>query len=110
MSTDLLNAWSLDNTNTNVPSLTAVNVSYGDYSNRFLKDASFVRLKNVMFGYNVPKRLLGENLSGVRLYVQGENLLTFTKWQGYDPEPLFAASGSVYPNLKSVSFGVNVNF
>lgn len=111
MSSDLLNAWTPTNTNTNVPSLTSVNASsYSDYSDRFLRDASFVRLKNVMFGYNVPKRMLGENLSSIKLYLQGENLLTFTKWQGYDPEPLFAYSGSVYPNLRAVSLGINVTF
>ncbi|WP_265427525.1 SusC/RagA family TonB-linked outer membrane protein [Chryseobacterium sp. YIM B08800] len=110
MSTDLLNAWTPNNMNTNAPSLTASNLTYADYSNRFLRDASFLRLKNVTFGYSLPKSLLGDKLKEVKLYVLGENILTFTKWQGYDPEPLFASSGSVYPNLKTVSLGVNVSF
>ena len=107
---NLLNAWTPNNTNTNAPSLTAANLSFADYSNRFLRDASFLRLKNVTFGYSLPKSLLGDNLKEVKLYVLAENILTFTKWQGYDPEPLFASSGSVYPNLKTVSLGVNVSF
>lgn len=110
MSKDLLNAWTPTNTNTNAPSLTASNLSYADYSNRFLRDASFLRLKNVTFGYSIPKSMLGERLKEVKVYVLAENILTFTKWQGYDPEPLFSSSGSVYPNLKTVSLGLNVNF
>lgn len=110
MSVDMLNAWTPTNVNTNAPALNASNLSYQDYSNRFLRDASFLRLKNITFGYNLPKKLLGDQLKEVKIYVLAENLMTFTKWQGYDPEPLFASSGSVYPNLKTVSLGVNVNF
>jgi len=110
VSADLLNAWTPTNTNTNVPSLFMTNATYGDTSDRFLKDASFVRMKNVVLGYSVPKGMLGDNIKGLKVFIQGENLLTFTKWRGYDPEPLFARSTSVYPNMKTATLGVNIDF
>ena len=110
VTSDLLNAWTPTNTNTNVPSLFMTNQVYGDTSNRFLKDASFIRMKNVVLGYSVPKDMLGDNIKGIKIFVQGENLLTFTKWKGYDPEPLFARSTTVYPNMKTATLGVNIDF
>ena len=110
VSADLLNAWTPTNTNTNIPSLLMTNQIYGDTSTRFLRDASFVRLKNIVLGYSVPKEMLGDNIKGLKIFVQGENLLTFTKWKGYDPEPLFSRSVSVYPNMKTATLGVNIDF
>lgn len=105
-----LNAWTPTNTTTNVPSLTAFNHQQGvDYSDRYIRDASFLRLKNLSIGYNVPKEILrGTAVSGLKIFVTGENLYTWTKWQGYDPEP--ASALSVYPNMRTFSFGVNVDF
>lgn len=111
VSADLLNAWTPTNVVTNIPSLTASNVSLDGDSDRFLKDASFIKLKNVSLGYSVPKTMLeGTNIKGLKIYAQAENLYTWTKWKGYDPEPLFSSSVSVYPNLKTISIGVNVDF
>lgn len=107
---DLLNAWTPTNVVTNVPSLFASNVDYADSSDRFLKDASFIRLKNVSIGYSVPKRLLENTaIKALKIYAQAENLYTWTKWKGYDPEPIFSSSVSVYPNVRTVSIGVNVD-
>ena len=90
-STDVLNAWTPDNTNTDVPR--AVN---GDpngnarTSNRFLEDGSYFRLKNLTVGYSIPQQLLtkvtGNTLSKFRLYFTGQNLFTITDYTGYDPE------------------------
>lgn len=111
VSRDLLNAWTATNTNTNVPSLFATNFAYNGNSDRFLKDASFVRLKNVVLGYKVPSEMFtNSGIRGVRVFLQAENLLTFTKWKGFDPEPTFATSTSVYPNMKTVSLGANIDF
>ncbi|WP_027380385.1 SusC/RagA family TonB-linked outer membrane protein [Chryseobacterium daeguense] len=111
VSRELLNAWTANNTNTNVPSLFATNFAYNGNSDRFLKDASFIRLKNVVLGYKVPSEMFGNSgIRGVRVFLQAENLLTFTKWQGFDPEPTFATSTSVYPNMKTVSLGANIDF
>lgn len=111
VSADLLNAWTPTNVVTNIPSLTASNVDYADDSDRFLKDASFLRLKNISLGYSVPKRTLeGTSIKGLKIYAQAENLYTWTKWKGYDPEPIFASSVSVYPNTRTITLGVNVDF
>lgn len=111
LSSDLLNAWTPTNTNTNIPSFNASNKNAADYSDRYLKDASFIRLKTFTIGYNLSKSLLGDNvIKSAKLFVTGENLLTFTKWRGYDPEPTFQYSSSVYPNLKTVSIGATLDF
>ena len=112
LSSDLLNAWTPTNTNTNIPSFNASNKNAADYSDRYLKDASFIRLKTFTIGYNLSKSLLGDNnvIKNAKLFITGENLLTFTKWRGYDPEPTFQYSSSVYPNLKTVSLGATLDF
>lgn len=110
-SADMLDAWSPSNPGGSQPSLTATNLAMDGYSDRFLKDASFIRLKNVSIGYNIPKSTLnGTFVRGMKIFVQAENLLTWTKWRGYDPEPNFASSLSVYPNMKTVTLGTNIEF
>lgn len=108
---DILNSWTPENTNTNIPSMTANNSGLEGSSDRYLFKTDFIRLKNITFGYNFSKDLL-KNLpiTGIKVFVQGENLATFTKWKGYDPEPMFAYSLGVYPNPKTISVGLNVQF
>jgi len=108
---DILNSWTPDNTNTNIPSITANNIGQEGSSDRYLFKSDFIRLKNITFGYNFNKDLLrGLPITGMKIFVQGENLATFTKWKGYDPEPMFPYSLGVYPNPKTVSVGLNVQF
>lgn len=112
MSVDVLNAWTPTNTNTNIPSLDAVNYSQGgDLSNMWLRDASYLRLRNVSFGYTFDKKVLkGSGINGLKLFVQGENLYTWTKWRGFDADASDASNLSRFPAPKTVSFGVNVDF
>ncbi|WP_373739793.1 hypothetical protein, partial [Jeotgalibaca porci] len=81
-------------------------------SDRFLYDASFVRLRSVMLGYTVPKKFFGEKsvLTSMKVFVQAENIHTWTKWPGYDPESVSTFSLSVYPNPRTFSLGVNIDF
>lgn len=110
LSADLLNAWTPDNRNTDVPSLGAKNLSLGS-SDRFLRRSDFIRLKNVSIGYNFTKEQLGKlPVRGIKVFVQAENLYTWTKWKGFDPEPITSYSLNVYPNPKTVSVGLNVDF
>lgn len=110
LSADLLNAWTPDNRNTDVPSLGAKNLSLGS-SDRFLRRSDFIRLKNVSVGYNFTKEQLGKlPVKGIKVFVQAENLYTWTKWKGFDPEPITSYSLNVYPNPKTVSVGLNVDF
>ena len=74
------------------------------------KDMSFLRLKNAEIGYTIPKKALKQlNLSAVRVFVQGVNLLTFSKFKLWDPE-LSSSYGNVYPLTRNVSMGFNINF
>jgi len=88
-STVVMDRWTPENPNTDVPR--AIN---GDpnrnarASSRWIEDGSYVRLKNMSLGYSLPATLLPGNgaISNVRVYVSGQNLLTFTNYTGYDPE------------------------
>jgi hypothetical protein len=107
---DHLDAWSPTNVNGSFPSLTATNVAAGTtFSDRFLKDASYIRMKNVSFGYQVPSSNFKNSfISSLRIYSQFENLLTWSKWKGYDPEGYFTRGA--FPTPKIISFGVDVQF
>ena len=74
------------------------------------KDMSFLRLKNAEIGYTLPKKWTKAiHMSTVRVYLQGVNLLTFSKFKLWDPE-LNATYGNVYPLTRNVSLGLNLNF
>ena len=85
------------------------------FSDRFLEDGSFLRLRNITLGYTLPSF---KGLNKVRVYVSANNLYTFTKYTGYDPEVnIFAGSNTqlgvdngVYPVAKSVLGGLQVTF
>jgi len=108
---DLLDYWTPDNRDATYPSLNANNVFYENNSDRHLRDASYVRLRYAQLGYNFsPESLKFLNLSGLRVYVQGENLYTWTKWKGFDAESNRPNDQSQYPTPRTVSFGVEVQF
>ena len=76
----------------------------------WLKDMSFLRLKNAEIGYTFPKKWTQKiKMSALRIYVQGVNLATFSKFKLWDPE-LESSYGNVYPLTRNVSFGLNINF
>lgn len=108
----LLNAWTPTNTETDVPSLvSSANTSLVNNSDAFLTRTDFIKLKNVSVGYNFKKsQLEGMPIKGLKVFAMGENLLTFTNWKGYDPEPVKSGSIGVYPNAITYSLGVNVEF
>ncbi|MGS0748175.1 SusC/RagA family TonB-linked outer membrane protein [Halpernia sp. GG3] len=110
VSTDLLNAWTPTNTNTNIPSLTA-NLSSQGSSDRFLRDASYVRLRNAQIGYELPKKYyVGTPITSLSVTLQGENLVTWTKWQGFDAESSRAADQYQYPTPRIYTLGLSVKF
>ncbi|MCF8381338.1 MAG: TonB-dependent receptor [Bacteroidales bacterium] len=82
----------------------------GTDSNFWLQNRSFLRLKNVQLGYSLPKALINKiQVHKFRVYFTADNLLTFTKWQGIDPEK-DTSGDDFYPLLKSYAFGVNIEF
>ena len=111
VSADILNAWTPTNTNSNVPSWDASNLDAADISDRFLQDASFIRLRNLSVGYDVPSKFLEKTLlKSVRFRVQGENILTWTNWRGFDPETFKSSATGYFPTPKLYTFGVDINF
>lgn len=90
----------------------------GSYSSRVIEDGSYLRLKTVSFGYNIPERCLRSlHLSKLRLTVAAQNLLTFTSYTGMDPEVSVRSSVltpgfdfSAYPIARTIVFGLNVIF
>jgi hypothetical protein len=79
---------------------------------RFLEDASFLRLKNVMLGYSFPQKWLDKTrfFNSARIYVQGQNLLTFTKFSGIDPESSSNVYAAQYPMSRQYTFGIELSF
>lgn len=81
-------------------------------SDRFVEDGSYLRIKTATLGYTVPKAWMEKaGISTARLYVTGQNLFTFTKYSGFDPE--VAVNGidfGVYPVTRTISLGVNLTF
>ena len=116
-STRILDRWTPTHQNTDVPSFAGTNKSERLQSSRWIEDGSYLRLKNVTLGYNLSTSLLsGAKISGVRVYVSGINLLTATKYTGYDPEARTATDSfggidlASYPAQKSYTLGLNVTF
>ena len=79
---------------------------------RFLEDASFLRLKNVMISYAFSQKWMRKTnfLNTARVYVQGQNLLTFTKFTGMDPESSSNIYKAQYPMSRQFSFGLELSF
>jgi TonB-linked SusC/RagA family outer membrane protein len=123
--TRVLDAWTPTNTKTDVPRAISSDPNQNARpSTRFLEDGSYLRLKNIMLSYNITDKSLQSLTKGVvktfRIYVSAQNILTFTKYTGYDPEVGNRAPGSssltngidyaVYPQPKAYQIGINANF
>lgn len=110
-SAELINRWTPENTQTDVPRLVQEGTSkFTSSSTRWLVNRSFLRLKTVTLNYNLPKKWLHPlTLKDASVFVQAENLLTFSKQQGLDPEqPINGMVSYRYPAMKTISFGINV--
>ncbi len=123
--TKVLDAWTPDNTNTDIPRAVSSDPNQNARpSARFLEDGSYLRLKNIMLSYNVPaaslQSLTKGTVKGLNIYVSAQNIFTVTNYSGYDPEVgnRTVSSSSltngidyaVYPQPKGYQVGINVNF
>lgn len=111
-STRVLDAWQQPGDITAVPA-PIFNGAYNDgtsgsvFTTRFLEDASYIRLKQLTLRVQVPQRYLGSVAQSAQLYVQGENLLTFTEYTDVDPEVVGTALGE-YPQSRRIIAGFTV--
>lgn len=105
--------WTLSNPNPNAeyPRLTLSNNPNNDRSSTYwLRDMSFLRIKNAEIGYTLPKNITKKaGISTMRIYLQGVNLLTFSKFKLWDPE-ITSSFGNGYPTMRTVCLGANINF
>jgi hypothetical protein len=109
--------WTPTNSNTDVKA------AYQDpaitVSDRFIENSSYLRLKNISFGYTIPAAITSKfKVSVLRLYVSAQNAWTYTKYTGYDPEVSQAGQSlinrgvdsGVYPNYKTILGGLSLTF
>lgn len=124
----LNNYWTTDNPNAYLPRYAGYNTSLGygkTYTDRYLQNIAYIRLKNIQIGYNLPKSLISKiRMQNASIYVTGENLWTWsplykhtrdfdvTNTAGSDPDLTSGTSGDnySYPLMKSVTLGLSVTF
>lgn len=113
-SRDLLRAWTPDGRVTDIPALDAPNRALGTNSDRYLKNADFLRLRFAQIGYRFPQRLLeNTGFNNLTIFFNGENLVTFSEWRGFDPETVNSANvtqSRLYPSPKTFSVGFEFGF
>jgi hypothetical protein len=111
---DWLDRWTPENPSTTMPRIYwgwSAPEKFSRASSYFIQDASYFRLKNLVFGYTLPEGLLKKyKIERLRVYFSGDNLLTATKFKGLDPERYGNGDLVQYPQNKIYSFGVQVNF
>jgi len=85
---------------------------FTEFDSRMIENASFTRLKNLTIGYNVPEKFVDKSnfFKSAKFFVTGRNLLTFTKFEGPDPEVDSNLTLGVNPNTKQVSAGFELTF
>ena len=114
----ILDRWVGEGTSNRIPRMTSSNPnSNWRSSDLYIKDGSYLRLKTLQVGYSLPSQVLRKaTIERLRVFVSVENLLTFTKYDGFDPE--IAAGGyttlgvdkGIYPQARTFSVGANITF
>ena len=112
----VLDRWTVDNPSNEVPIYTTASNRNGVFSDFFVENGSFLRVRNIQIGYILPKDFSKKfKTNYVRFYIAANNLFTFTKYMGYDPDIGGGAlSGGVdngfYPQARTIMGGVNIKF
>lgn len=116
----LYESWTPENHDARLPMLNINDVSSAKYfTDYFVEDATYVRMKTLQLGYTVPAKIVSKiKLDRVRLYVQGQNLLTWTKFSGLDPGISISGTTDISmgvvnnynPTPRQILFGVNLSF
>lgn len=102
--TAVLNAWNGEGTSNTIPRNTMNDNGGSQVSSVFVEDASYLRLKNLEIGYTLDPKIIGDRY--LRLYISGQNLLTFTKYTGLDPESTSLIDQGTYPQSTSILMGL----
>lgn len=108
---DMLNAWTPENRNTNVPRLNVNDLYIVSTSDRWLTSSDYLSLQNITFGYTLPKSWTRKlQIEGVRLYFVADNVALLTARKGLDPRQGYVASDNVYSPIRTLSGGISLNF
>ncbi len=112
--TSVQNAWQNPGDVTDIPRVGQPfnAIDYINSTDRYLEDASYLRLRNLTLGYNLPKRTLERlPITGLRVFAQGENLVTFTSFRGWDAENGFRTTNrGQYPTPRIYTLGISIDF
>lgn len=115
-STEVLSRWNGEGTSNSYPRISSSdnNGNFTNMSDFYLEDGDYLRFKVVQLGYTLPSTIINKiGMQKVRLYITAENLLTLTKYTGYDPEiggDVFGIDRGYYPQARSFMFGANLQF
>jgi len=117
-SVEMLNAWTPENVNTNVPRVaykSTGSITNDMFSKRYLQNGNYLKIANVSLGYNFPDNWFKGHVNNVRVYVSGQNLATLSKYRGYNID--FAGGTftpgynySSYPTPRTFMVGANFSF
>ncbi|MCH7400922.1 SusC/RagA family TonB-linked outer membrane protein [Belliella kenyensis] len=112
-----INRWTGPGSTNEIPRLTTGPTRNTVFSDFYVEDGSFLRLRNVQLGYTIPSQVSKKiGMQYFRLYIAANNLVTLTKYQGFDPDvgagnPLFAGvDNGIYPQARTIMAGVNIKF
>ncbi len=113
----ILNRWTPENEDTDVPSFTGQSSFSTLASSRWVEDGSYLRVKDITFGYTFPSALMQRlNVTSARIFISGSNLFTITNYTGFDPESSSGVDRSAgvdvaaYPSQKIYTVGLNLKF
>jgi hypothetical protein len=113
---DVLSRWHGEGTSNTYPRLTTSddNKNFAHPSDFHLERGDYFRIKTLQIGYSLPKSIIGKAaMQRARIYISSNNLLTITKYTGFDPEiggSSYSIDRAIYPQSRSFLFGVNVSF
>jgi hypothetical protein len=118
-STTVMDRYTADNTGGSLTRFTSTNTNNTAMSDRYIEDGSYLRVQNLTLGYRLPQNIISKvRITNLRAYISIQNLLTFSKYSGYDPEVgvynntirLMNVDMGHYPNPRTISIGANVEF
>ena len=110
---DLLNSWSAQNKESNLPRFQFDDTYTAGTSTRFLTKASYLNIENINFGYSLPRTLLSKaQINGIRLYLQAQNVFYWSKRRGFDPRQTYSGNTDAtnYSPMRTISAGVKLTF
>jgi hypothetical protein len=110
---DILKAWTPENTKTNVPRLNSLDPYANAASDRFLVSSDYIALQNITLGYSLPSKWLNKaKIDKLRVFAVADNVALFSARQGLDPRQSYsvAYSGTLYAPIRSISGGINLTF